>query len=83
MTSITPLQAQTQLDVWIAANVAFAPDQSYITGGRSLTGVNAAAILDQIELLGTECDALGEAASVFDTLSRTAKASTKARRSGQ
>ncbi|CAJ0862182.1 hypothetical protein R77567_01624 [Ralstonia sp. LMG 32965] len=49
MAGITLQQAQAQLDAWIAANTAVAAGQSYSIGGRSLTRVNAAEILNQIE----------------------------------
>lgn len=49
MAGITLDQAQAQLDAWIAANTAVAAGQSYSIGGRSLTRVNAAEIINQIE----------------------------------
>lgn len=48
MPGITLQQAQDQLDAWVAANLAVANGQSYSIGGRSLTRVNAAEILNQI-----------------------------------
>ena len=49
MSGITLLQAQAQLDSWMAASMAVATNQSYSIAGRSLTRVNASEILNQIK----------------------------------
>ena len=53
MSGITLAHAQAQLELWLAASAAVAAGQSYSisTGGgsRSLSRVNAAEILNQIE----------------------------------
>lgn len=48
MAGITLAQAQTQLDLWIAADTAVATGQSYTIGGRSLTRADAAEIRNNI-----------------------------------
>lgn len=48
MAGITLVQAQAQLDAWIAASLAVASSQSYSIGGRSLSRANASEINDQI-----------------------------------
>lgn len=49
MAGITLEQAQTQLDLWMAASTAVASSQSYEIGGRKLTRADAATIRDNIE----------------------------------
>lgn len=48
MAGITLVQAQAQLDAWIAASLAVASSQSYSIAGRSLSRANASEINDQI-----------------------------------
>lgn len=47
--AISATQAQTQLDLWIAADTKVAKGQSYSTGNRTLTRANAAEITEKIE----------------------------------
>jgi hypothetical protein len=47
--AITAQQAQTQLDIWIAADTKVAKGQSYSIGSRSLTRADAAEITQKIE----------------------------------
>ncbi|MCM5560306.1 DUF6148 family protein [Pleomorphomonas sp. JP5] len=49
MAGITLEQAETQLDLWMAASTAVASSQSYEIGGRKLTRADAATIRDNIE----------------------------------
>ena len=49
MAGITLEQAQTQLDLWLAANTAVAAGQQYSIGNRALTRVNAVEIREQIQ----------------------------------
>lgn len=49
MAGVSLLQAQTQLDAWIAASIAVAAGQSFSMGERSLTLVNAKEIREQID----------------------------------
>lgn len=48
MSAFTLLQAQTQLNAWIAADSAVATGQSYEIAGRRLVRANAAEITDKI-----------------------------------
>ncbi len=48
MAGITLVQAQAQLDAWLAASSAVAGGQSYSIAGRSLSRVDAAEIRQQI-----------------------------------
>ena len=48
MAGITQAQAQTQLDLWIAADAATARGQSYSIGNRSLTRADAEEIRKNI-----------------------------------
>jgi hypothetical protein len=47
--AIDAATAQTQLDLWIAADSAVATGQSYSIAGRSLSRVNAAEITAKID----------------------------------
>lgn len=49
MAGITLQQAQSQLDMWIAADQAVASAQSYEIAGRKLTRADAAEITNKIE----------------------------------
>lgn len=53
MAGLTAMQAQTQLDSWLKANLAVSHGQSYTiateSGSRTLTRANAAEILQQIQ----------------------------------
>ena len=49
MAGITTVQAEEQLEVWLAASIAVASGQAYSIAGRSLTRANAAEIRNQIE----------------------------------
>ena len=49
MAGITLLQAQTQLDLWLAANTTVAGGQSYRIGERELRRTDAAEIRTQID----------------------------------
>jgi len=49
MAGITLVQAQAQLDAWLAASLAVANNQSYSIAGRSLTRVDAAEIGNQVD----------------------------------
>lgn len=49
MAGITLADAQAQLDVWLAASISVAANQSYtMSDGRSLTRANAAWIQKQV-----------------------------------
>jgi hypothetical protein len=49
MAGYTLLQAQTQLDTWLAANLAVASGQRYMINGRELWRVDAKEIRGQID----------------------------------
>jgi hypothetical protein len=49
MAGYTLLQAQTQLDAWMAASLAVVSGQRYMINGRELWRVNAAEIRQQID----------------------------------
>lgn len=58
MPGITLEQAQTQLDLWVAADSAVATGQSYSIGTRTLTRANAAEITDKIKFWDSKVQAL-------------------------
>lgn len=49
MAGYTLLQAQAQLDAWLAANLAVVSGQRYMIGGRELWRVDAKEIREQID----------------------------------
>jgi hypothetical protein len=49
MAGITLAQAQTQLDLWVAADTAVASGQAYSIQGRSFTKVDAGEISKKID----------------------------------
>ncbi len=49
MAGITLEQAQTQLDIWLAADAAVAESQSYTINGKTLTRADAAVISEKID----------------------------------
>jgi len=49
MAGITLAQAQSQLDLWIAASAAVAKSQSYTIGTRTLTRADAKEVLAMID----------------------------------
>lgn len=49
MSAFTLLQAQTQLNAWLAADIAVASGQSYEIAGRRLVRANAAEITQKIQ----------------------------------
>jgi len=51
-------EAQTLLDLWIAADKAVATGQSYTIGGRSLTRTNAREITEKIKFYQGQVNAL-------------------------
>lgn len=58
MSGITLSQAQTQLDLWLAASEAVAKKQSYSIAGRSLTLADAADIQKSIQYWDTKVQKL-------------------------
>ena len=54
MAGITLLQAQAQLDTWIAASLAVATGQRYMINGRELWRVDAKEIRESIDYWNTQ-----------------------------
>lgn len=63
MAAFTLLQAQTQLDAWLAADAAVATGQSYEIAGRRLVRANAAEITAKIDYWATKVTALTDSAA--------------------
>jgi hypothetical protein len=63
MAAFTLLQAQTQLDAWLAADAAVAIGQSYEIAGRRLVRANAAEITAKIDYWATKVTALTDSAA--------------------
>lgn len=63
MAAFTLLQAQTQLDAWLAADSAVATGQSYEIAGRRLVRANAAEITAKIDYWATKVVELSESAA--------------------
>ncbi len=58
MAGITQATAQTQLDLWIAADAKVASGQSYTINGRTLTRADAGEISNKIEFWNNKVEAL-------------------------
>jgi len=63
MAGITLALAQTQLDLWLAADAAVAGNQSYTISNRSLTRADAAEITAKIEYWNSWVQKLKRSAS--------------------
>jgi len=63
MPGITLAHAQTQLDLWLAADAAVAGNQSYEIAGRRLVRANAAEITAKIEYWSAKVQQLSNSAS--------------------
>lgn len=63
MSAFTLIQAQAQLDAWLAADSAVAKGQSYEIVGRRLVRANAAEITAKIEFWATKVTELSSRAA--------------------
>lgn len=63
MAGITLTQAQTQLDLWLAADAAVAVGQSYDIGNRRLVRADAAEITSKLEYWSAKVQQLSNSAS--------------------
>ncbi len=73
MAGVTLVQAQAQLDAWIAASTAVASSQSYSIAGRSLTRADAQEIRTQIDYWDSkvkELTAIGDSTAAGRTAAR-------------
>lgn len=75
MAAITLLQAQAQLDAWLAASLAVAQAQSYEIAGRKLTRADAQQINQQIKYWASQVATL-KAAYGSNSSSRSSRTRT-------
>jgi hypothetical protein len=76
LAAITLLQAQAQLDAWLAASLAVAQAQSYEIAGRKLTRADAQQINQQIKYWSSQVATLQAAATGSNSSSRSSRTRT-------